>query len=297
MKIIIFGKNGQLGSELQRSLNLIGKVYAFGKNVNVEDSIDITDQENVMRITNRLKPNIIVNAAAYTDVNGAELDYDKSYQTNSLGPLYLANIAKTHNSLLIHFSADYIFDGKKPDPYEENDLPNPINNYGKTKLIGENYIKETGCNYLILRVSWLYDNIRNNFLTTMYKLALNTEEVTLVNDQFGTPTCVRLISDCLELLINKYRVDENIQETFHLAANGYCSWYDYGSYIFKTLHKNKIIEVMPKIRSVKSLDYKSIVMRPQNSRFNTNKFRDVTNITLPNWQCHVKNTLDQIIRN
>ena len=190
MKILIFGKNGQVGWELNRSLQPLGEIIVL----DIED-VDFSQPESLRQVIQNVNPDVICNAVAYTAVDKAEEDEVLAMKINGIAPGVIAEEAKKLDALLIHYSTDYVFDGTKKGPYLETDEPNPINAYGRTKLAGEVAVKSSGCNYLILRTSWVYTSRANNFMLTMLKLAQEREELSIVSDQVGAPTSARLIAD------------------------------------------------------------------------------------------------------
>ena len=204
MKILLFGKNGQVGWELNRSLQPLGEIVVL----DIED-VDFSEPESLRQIVQDVNPNVIVNAVAYTAVDKAEEEEELALNINGVAPGVLAEEALKLNALLVHYSTDYVFDGTKSTPYVETDSPNPINAYGRTKLAGEIAVQSSGCDYLILRTSWVYASRAHNFMLTMLKLAQEREELSIVSDQIGAPTSARLIADitilCLQQEIKEKR--------------------------------------------------------------------------------------------
>ncbi|MCA1767140.1 MAG: dTDP-4-dehydrorhamnose reductase, partial [Idiomarina sp.] len=190
MKILLFGKNGQVGWELNRSLQPLGEVIALDR-----DEADFSRPESLREIVRKIKPDVIVNAVAYTAVDKAEAEEALAATINSIAPGVLAEEALSINALLIHYSTDYVFDGTKQGPYVETDVPKPINAYGRTKLAGEQVIQSSGCDYFIFRTSWVYASRGHNFLLTILRLAKERDELNIVADQIGSPTSARLIAE------------------------------------------------------------------------------------------------------
>jgi dTDP-4-dehydrorhamnose reductase len=232
MKILLFGKNGQVGWELNRAMQPLGEVVALGR----EDA-DFSEPESLRELVNKSKPDVIVNAAAYTAVDKAEEEEDLALLINGKAVEVLADEALKLDALLIHFSTDYVFDGGKDSPYSEDDEPGPINVYGRTKLAGEHAIKSSGCDYLIFRTSWVYASRGNNFLLTVLKLAAEREELKVVSDQSGTPTSARLIAETTCLCVSQSMRDKTdgcfSSGLYHLAASGYTSWHGFANEIVK----------------------------------------------------------------
>ena len=190
MKILLFGKNGQVGWELYRSLQPLGEITVLDK-----ENVDFSEPETLRKIVRESNPDIIVNAVAYTAVDRAEEEEVRVNKINAVAPGVLADEALKLGALLVHYSTDYVFDGTKNLPYTETDTPNPNNVYGQTKLDGEQALQSSGCDYLILRTSWVYASRAQNFMLTMLKLAQEREELRIVSDQIGAPTSARLIAD------------------------------------------------------------------------------------------------------
>lgn len=221
MPILLLGKNGQVGWELQRSLAPFGKVISFNR-----QECDLAYFDKLIYIIRTTKPKLIVNAGAYTNVEGAESDSQGAFAINATAPMIMAGEAKRIGAWLIHFSTDYVFDGSKDDSYVEDDLPNPLNVYGKSKLEGEEAIKNSGCAYFILRSSWVYGKHGSNFVKSIVKHAMAKPELKVVNDQFGIPTSAALIADVTAICANDiFRAFSNpTGGLFHLTAGGETTW-------------------------------------------------------------------------
>jgi len=222
MKILLFGKRGQVGWELNRSLQALGEVTALDK-----DDVDFLDPESLRQIVRNVSPDIICNAVAYTAVDKAEEEEELAMKINGISPGILAEEALGLDALLVHYSTDYIFDGVKTTPYLETDEPNPVNAYGRTKRAGELAIQSSGCDYLILRTSWVYASRANNFMLTMLKLAQKKEELRVVSDQIGAPTSARLIADttisCVEQAAREKHNGAFSSGLYHMTASGLTS--------------------------------------------------------------------------
>jgi dTDP-4-dehydrorhamnose reductase len=282
MKILLLGANGQVGWELQRSLVPLGKVKACTRK-----EADLEELDSLKNYIQTYKPQIIVNAAAYTDVDQAESEPKKVYRINAEAVAILAKEARTLNSWFIHYSTDYVFDGTKTTPYTEEDKPNPKSVYGKSKLQGEKIIRESGCNYLIFRTSWVYAKKGKNFVNTILKLANERTELNIIDDQIGVPTTATLIAN-----ITAQAIEKKIQSgTYNLTASGSTSWHGFAEQIIKqaTESQNNL-----KLNKVPTGQYPQPAPRPKNSKLNTTKLQQALNITLPDWKDELKKTIKQI---
>lgn len=293
MKILLFGKNGQVGWELNRSLLPIAEVVAFGR-----EEADFSKPENIRSIIQKNSPDVIVNAAAYTAVDKAEEDEKLAETINAEVPGIIAEEALKINALLVHYSTDYIFDGKKSSPYIETDTPNPVNAYGRTKLHGELNIQSSGCDYLILRTSWVYASRGENFLKTIVRLAREKEELDIISDQFGTPTWARYIADATAFLIQKKLArnvpgGSRINNIFHLSSKGECSWYQFADLIVSEL-KRVDRNLNTVINSITSEQYPTKAKRPENAVLCTDKVEHEMFLHNPGWDKSVKLCLNEI---
>ena len=280
MRILLFGKNGQLGWELNRTLMCLGELVALDY-----PEIDFEKPPNVIKVLNQIKPDLIVNAAAYTNVDEAEEEPDKARLINADTPGEIARWCKLHNAVLIHYSTDYVFDGTKGSPYTEEDEPNPLNVYGKTKLEGEIAVQQSGAPYLILRTAWVYSMRGNNFVTKVLEWAKNSDVLRIVDDQISNPTWARALAEITADVIAMGL--EDIRSFFsskgglyHCAGSGYCSRYDWANVIIATFLKNKIIEIAP----AKTSDFPTAAKRPLFSALDCDRFNILLNLFLPNWE-------------
>ena len=284
MKILLFGKNGQVGWELNRSLQPLGEVIAFDR----EDA-DFSSPESLRQIVQNIKPNLIVNAVAYTAVDKAEEEEELALKINGVAPGVLAEEALKLDALLIHYSTDYVFDGTKTTPYVETDTPNPVNAYGRTKLAGEIAVQSSGCDYLILRTSWVYASRANNFMLTMLKLAQEREELSIVADQIGAPTTARLIADttilCLQQVMKERITDVFSSDLYHLTASGNTSWYGFTKEIVNLASQRPELQLTIKdIKKIPTSDYPTPAVRPMNSQLELTKLESVFTLKMPNWK-------------
>lgn len=291
MKILLLGKNGQVGRELQRTLLPFGEIIALDRHqANLENSCEL------QHVLNTHKPDIIVNAAAYTQVDKAEADEATAFKVNSEAVALLASYAAQTGILLVHYSTDYIFDGLKESDYLETDSPNPQNIYGSSKRAGEIAIQNSGCNSLIFRTSWVFSSNGGNFIKTILGLAKERESLNIVADQFGAPTSAELIADITALAIAYYRVNPLFKGIYHLTSSGSASWYDFACHIINRAQANGIkIRLIPqKISPIPTEDYPLPAKRPKNSRMNTSALSLALGLQLPDWKLHVDRTVDHL---
>lgn len=295
MKILLLGENGQLGRELSRSLLSLGELTALNR-----QQCDLSNPEVIPKVVGEIKPDIIVNAAAYTTVDKAEEEEEKATVVNGTAVAVLAEQAKRHHALLVHYSTDYVFDGIKSTPYIEEDSPNPINAYGRSKLLGEQAIQEHAGQYLIFRTSWIFSSRGANFIRTMLRLAQENDELRVIVDQLGSPTSAELIADITAKVLQQiitHSKEEPISELYHLTAGGETSWYGFARQLVTTAIKlGDKLKVSPeKILPIKSEDYVVAARRPLNSRLDTSKLRADYEISLPQWEYHVDQTVSEIV--
>ena len=272
MKILITGITGQVGSYIRRTLVEHELILSDRK------MCDFTSNDSIKKFIDYHCPDLIINPAAYTNVELADTDIDLAYKINSEAVLTIAKKANEHNIPVIHFSTDYVFDGKK-DSYDEKDIPNPLNIYGKSKLKGEENLANNCNKYAILRTSWVYSEIGKNFLLTIYNLAKTSKKLKIVNDQFGTPTSAWFIAQQINDLIN-----HNIQlqnEIYHLVPDGSCSWYDFAtSFLIYLLPKIDLSLINP----VSTDQYQTKVLRPKKTILNNDKVKKCFNINFHSWE-------------
>jgi len=297
-KILLFGKNGQVGWELQRSLAPLGELIAL-HSTSTDFCGDLTDLAGVRQTIRKITPDIIVNAAAYTAVDKAESEPELAHALNAEAPGVIASEAKQQNAWLVHYSTDYVFNGHGDQPFVETDATEPLNTYGKTKLQGEKNIQASGCLHLIFRTSWVYSANGNNFIKTILRLAQQRDKLTVVNDQIGSPTGAELIADitALALLMTKHKPE--ISGLYHLTASGSTSWYEFAKYILESAENAESANLPLKIKStalqpIASSDFPSAAQRPFNSRLSSLKLAKTFDLMLPAWQCGVKRALTEI---
>jgi dTDP-4-dehydrorhamnose reductase len=296
MTILLFGKGGQVGWELQRSLAPLGKLVALGSD-SQDLCGDFTDLEGIAKTIRTVKPNIIVNAAAYTAVDKAESEPELARTINALAPAILAQEAKRSGAWLIHYSTDYVFDGSGDQPWCETDPTGPLSVYGKTKLEGEEAIRATGCQHLIFRTSWVYAARGGNFAKTMLRLAAERDNLSVINDQFGAPTGAELLADATAHAIRVALQRPDVSGLYNLVAGGQTSWYDYARFVIDYARDAGIdIKVVPEaIQPVPTSAFPTAAKRPGNSRLDTCKFQNTFGLNLPHWQSGVTRMLTEIV--
>jgi dTDP-4-dehydrorhamnose reductase len=308
MKILLLGKNGQVGSELQKQLVQLGDVIALDrmgvKNPEKINGIkqttqltgDLTKLTSLKRTIEILKPNLIVNAAAYTAVDKAEINKDLAMLVNAKAVAVLAQAAKKVQALLVHYSTDYVFDGTGEKPWSETDITSPINHYGRTKLIGENEIISSDCHYLIFRTSWVYGIEGSNFAKTILHLAKHKKQIKVISDQIGAPTSALLISKLSVIAISKTITNPSFKGIYHMAPKGECSWFDYANFLIRSAKNLGFSAACNKVLRTSTNEYHSTAKRPLNSRLNTKKLETNFDITLPDWKSSILEWLDHYLQ-
>lgn len=295
MKILLTGKNGQLGFELQRALAPLGEVVALDR-----EACDLHNAEALRELVRLVKPDVIVNPAAYTAVDKAELDPDTAFAINARAPGVLGEEATRIGALVIHYSTDYVFDGGKTGSYTEDDIPHPLSVYGSTKLAGERALAEASPRHLILRTSWVVGAHGGNFAKTMLRLAAEREQLSVVSDQFGAPTSAALLADVTAHLVRQYKVyDENSFPfgIYHVTASGETSWYEYARFVLtQALALGRPLKAGPEqIIPLRAEQYPTTAKRPTNSRLDTRRFHATFDLRLPAWEEGVRHVLAQIL--
>jgi dTDP-4-dehydrorhamnose reductase len=274
VKILLTGRNGQVGFELERALAPLGEVFSFDHR-----QLDLTDPAAIVSRVRNVKPDVIVNAAAYTAVDQAERDVEQAMLVNAAGPGFLAAEAKSLGALLVHYSTDYVFDGTKRSPYVETDPTNPLSVYGKSKLAGEKAIQAAGCRYFILRTSWVYGPRGKNFFLTMLRLAREREELRVVNDQRGAPTSSIALADATADILRRHGADAS--GLFHLTAGGETTWFGFTEAIIDLARST--LPRVPRLVPIATADYKAPARRPANSVLNCAKAGTALGIAMPAW--------------
>ena len=279
MKFFITGVNGQLGYDVKRELSERGYTDILAP---TRVDLDITNEDAVKKMIREYRPSVIFHCAAYTAVDKAEEEQEKCYQVNVLGTKYLTEAAKEVGAKIIYISTDYVFDGTKEGFYQVEDKVNPVNYYGKTKYLGENFIREYD-NHIIVRISWVFGIHGKNFIKTMLNLAESHKELNVVCDQIGSPTYTK---DLAGLLVNMFL--SNVKGLYHVTNEGYCSWYEFAEFIFKESRKK--VKVHPMLTK----DYKTIAKRPLNSKLSKESLDDIGMKRLPEWQDAVKRYIREL---
>lgn len=277
-KIMLVGKNGQVGWELYRTLAALGEVVALDR-----QQLDLSSPDQIRKRVREVKPNLIVNAAAYTAVDKAEEEPALASAINGIAPGILAEEAKYLNAAIVHYSTDYIFDGNKETPYTEEDQPNPLNVYGKTKLEGERAIQAAGVPYLILRTSWVYSLRGKNFLLTILRLAKEREELRVVDDQVGSPTWSRMIAEVTaQILAQGYITFSEKRGVYHLSAGGQTSWCGFARSILEQVPNNDLR--YQKLIPIPTSDYQTLARRPAYSVLSNDKLNKDFGLVTPDWK-------------
>jgi len=285
VRILLTGVNGQVGWELQRTLAPLGEVIAADRGM-----LDLADTASIRRSVEAIAPDLIVNPAAYTAVDKAESEPDLAHAINALAAGELAACGIP----LVHFSTDYVFDGRKPDAYTEADTPNPLGVYGATKLAGEEAVRHAGVPHLILRASWVYGLRGRNFLLTMQRLARERDTLAVVDDQFGAPTWSRLIAEATALAVARWldMPDPSAASgIYHLSSGGRTSWHGFTAAILAHLAKTE--EKLARLTAIPGSGYPTPAARPANSQLDCDKLAATFGVRLPDWQTALALCLDQ----
>lgn len=302
MKILLLGKNGQVGWELQRALSVLGELVALDRHGHDGLCGDLADLEGVAQTVRRLRPQVVVNAAAHTAVDKAESELELAHLLNAQAPGVLAREAQRLGAWMVHYSTDYVFDGSGEKPWGETDKPDPLSVYGQTKLEGEQQILQSGCRHLIFRTSWVYGARGGNFARTMLRLACEHEQLNVIDDQVGAPTGAELLADVTAHALRQVlpavgRNDLAQSGIYHLTAGGETSWHGYARFVLEAAHKAGVkLKVPPhQVLPIPSSAYPVPARRPHNSRMNTDKLRITFGLTLPPWQQGVARMLAEIL--
>jgi dTDP-4-dehydrorhamnose reductase len=291
MKILLLGKDGQVGRELQRSLLPLGELTAVGRS-----QADLEDVDGLMRLLSNAAPDVIVNAAAYTAVDKAETDRERARAVNGTAVDAMARYGADAGALLVHYSTDYVFDGEKPGPYTETDAANPQSVYGVTKYAGEQAIQRHGGKAFVFRTSWVFSAHGANFVKTIMRLAQQNDSLRVVNDQLGAPTSAELIADVTTLALAAVKSGALPFGTYHLSAGGQTTWYDFAKYIVGGLQVRTMALRLTAdhISPTDSANYPQPATRPKNSVLDTRKLRNALGLEIPDWSVYVDRTLDRL---
>jgi dTDP-4-dehydrorhamnose reductase len=297
MKILLLGKNGQVGWELQRALAPLGELIALDFDSPGALRADFSDPESLAATVRAVAPQIIVNSAAHTAVDKAESEPALARAINAAAPAVLAREAQACGAWLLHYSTDYVFDGSGDVPWVEDAPTGPLNVYGQTKLEGEQAIRASGCRHLILRTSWVYAARGGNFAKTMLKLAGERDRLTVIDDQIGAPTGAELLADVSAHALRAALQRAEVAGTYHAVAAGRTSWYEYARAVIEFARaRGQAIRVAPDaIIAVPSSAFVTPARRPGNSQLNTRKLRDTFGLALPTWQSGVERMLTEAL--
>ena len=298
MKILLFGRGGQVGWELQRSLSVLGEVVALDFDApHNPDGLcgDFTDLDGLARTVQQVRPDVIVNAAAHTAVDKAESEPELARTINALAPATLARAATKMGAVLVHYSTDYVFDGSGSVPWKETDPTSPLSIYGQTKLEGEQAAASTP-KHLILRTSWVYATRGGNFAKTMLSLAAERETLTVIDDQFGAPTSAELLADVTAHTLRSLQSRPELAGLYHCVAGGETTWHGYARFVLGQAQAlGQILRAGPEqVAPTPTSSYPTPARRPLNSRLNTTRLQTAFGLTLPHWQTGVARMLTEI---
>ena len=293
--ILILGGNGQVGWELQRALAPLGRLTVCDR-----QRANLEDLDSLRTLIENERPAIIVNAAAHTAVDKAEAEVERAHRVNAEAVGLLACQARNLDAWLVHYSTDYVFDGRGERPFREDDQTAPLNAYGRSKLAGEESIRQSGCRHLIFRTSWVYAARGANFAKTMLRLATDRDELRVIADQVGAPTSAELIADVTAQVLGQLRTDpqpDRLGGTYHLAASGETSWHGYARFVIAEAERLglPLRANAERVLPIKTHEYPLPAPRPANSRLDTSRLRETFGLTLPEWQFHVRRMLGELI--
>ena len=287
-RILLIGKIGQVGWELRRTLAPMAQVACVDY-----PEIDLTTGDSIRRWVRETRPNIVINAAAYTAVDKAESEPDKAMKINGVAPGILAEEAKKLGALLVHYSTDYVFDGAKTEPYVETDAPNPLGAYGRTKLAGDEAVRAIGGAHLIFRLCWVYGTRGQNFMLTMMRLAREREKLRVVGDQVGCPTWSRMIAETTALALKQVVAAPDpaaFTGTYHLASSGVTSWHGFADAIIKLMPADG--KKCTQVEAISTAEYPTPTKRPAYSVLSCDKLERVFGLRLPHWEDSLKQVLE-----
>ncbi|MES9962153.1 MAG: dTDP-4-dehydrorhamnose reductase [Candidatus Sedimenticola sp. 20ELBAFRAG] len=293
MKILLLGANGQVGWALKQRLSKLGELKSCTRS-----DLDLNEFEDIRSVVSAFKPNVIVNAAAYTAVDKAESEPVQARRINADAVGVLAQEAKHIDAWLLHYSTDYVFDGTKAGAYSETDLPNPLSVYGKTKLEGEELIRRSGCKHIIFRTSWVVGSHGKNFVKTILRLAQEKESIKVVNDQSGAPTSAALIAEVTREVIENLSSEMWPVGIYHLAPHGEVSWHGLASFIVASVDELGVRLKLNQrhINAICTDEYPAEAKRPSNSRLETSKLESLLSFNLPHWKIGMTDMLRDITR-
>jgi dTDP-4-dehydrorhamnose reductase len=294
MRVLLIGRSGQLGWELQRTLAPLGELVALDR-----AGMDLSDPDSIHRAIADARPAVIVNAAAYTAVDKAESEPAAAMQVNGVAPGIIAEEAARSGALVVHYSSDYVFDGRGDAPYREDDPPAPLNVYGRTKLAGEEAVRAAGAPYLIFRTSWVYSARGSNFLRTMLRLAGERSELKIVDDQVGAPTWARSIAEITAAALGAGGTEPGPARersgVYHLAAAGAVSWFGFAQAIFDSARARRADFKAPAVIPIPTSQYPLPARRPRNSRLDTAKLKAAFGLTPPSWEVMLERCMQELL--
>ncbi len=298
-RLLLIGRNGQVGWELQRSLAPLGELIALDRRSMLADGGcgNLEDLDGLRETVARLRPDVIVNAAAHTAVDKAESEPELARTLNATAPGVLAEAAHAVGALLVHYSTDYVFDGSGTAPWTEDATTGPLSVYGQTKLEGEQRIDASGARHLIFRTSWVYAARGGNFAKTMLRLGQERERLTVIDDQFGAPTGAELIADVTAHAIRQTLREDARCGTYHLAAAGEATWNGYARFVLETARalKPDLVMKAQDVEPVPTSAYPTPARRPLNSRLDTTRLRESFGLSMPHWQHGVRRMLAETL--
>ena len=297
MKILLLGKNGQVGWELQRSLAVLGDVVACDFDSPAPYRADFSDPQSLVALVQRERPQVIVNSAAHTAVDKAESEPELARAINATAPGVIAREAAALGACMVHYSTDYVFDGSGSHARQEADPTAPLSVYGRTKLEGEELVRASGCQHLILRTSWVYAARGGNFARTMLKLAAERDELKVIADQVGSPTGADLLADVTALGLRALLAQPAISGTYHCVAGGQTNWHAYARFVIEWARQrgHGIKVEADRVQAIPTSAYPTPAKRPLNSRLDTTKLQQTLNIRLPDWQHGVERMLTEVL--
>lgn len=285
MRILLLGCNGQVGSLIKKTFKENTEFLPLNRS-----ELDITNEYSINEVISSFKPKVIINAAAYTEVDNAEHNEEKAFVINGLGPKYLAKAANSHRAALIHISTDYVFEGDKEEPYLESDQVNPQSVYGKSKLEGEVAIKEYCSKHIIIRTSWVFARNGHNFVNTMLRLGKEKPALNIVGDQFGGPTYAGDIANLVSVIVGKIENGENINwGLYHYSGLPHISWHGFAEVIFIKAKGHNFLKTIPKINHIETKDFFTPAKRPKNSRLDCKKIQVEFDIYPSDWVAELDN--------
>lgn len=293
LRILIVGNAGQLGRELERSFAGFGSVQGFDR-----ETFDLADPDATRALVGRVDPHVILNAAAYTAVDRAESDLALAQAINATAPGVLAEEARRRNALLVHYSTDYVFNGSKSAPWVEDDIPDPLNAYGVSKLAGEKAVADSGAKFLTFRTSWVYGPHGNNFLFTMLRLGRERDKLSIVDDQIGGPTTSIELADATRtivegILVGRFGAASEWAGLYHMTCGGTTSWFSFAQAIFARAAE-RLGAKTPQLTPISTESYPTPARRPQNSVLSNAKLASRFGVKLANWETALDAVFDRL---